>query len=251
MFIERLEIDKEKIIIGWGDLCNFASWVFDNWSWGLFIAVLSLWFTAKSLKKTSEANELAGRSLLAAQESITTSVDLYKQQKRDNEIKKENENKDKLDAIKLLLREEVKDNYLLFINAYKVINYFNEKQIEGVLIEKFDNDYFIQFPDGLNAMFREHSYNNINRYMFDVIILDKDLSKKMIGLKISGMIYKTVSDSFISFVMNKHNDAAINLINTYFDKIRQYKREMESFYDICSDKDTRALSDYEHRLSQL
>lgn len=103
MFIDKLEIDKEKIIIGWGDLCNFTSWVFDNWSWGLFVAVLSLWFTAGALKKTEESNRLSGESLMltkrsadiaekslrAARRSISTSVRIYEKQKKDNDAQKE------------------------------------------------------------------------------------------------------------------------------------------------------------------
>lgn len=87
------------------------NWIYANWSWGFFIAVLSLWFTAKALKKTDKSNNLAEvsleltrestriakESLQAAKDSIDTSIGLYEKQKNDDEDnrKKQTENLNK------------------------------------------------------------------------------------------------------------------------------------------------------------
>lgn len=118
MFIDRLEIDKEKIIIGWDDLCSSAVWIYDNWSWGFFIAILSLWFTAKALKKTDRANQLAGesleltkqstdiadQSLKATQKSIDIALDIAETERKNAY----DEKKSKFKAIRILILDEIK-----------------------------------------------------------------------------------------------------------------------------------------------
>ncbi|QXX83424.1 hypothetical protein J6836_03205 [Providencia sp. R33] len=91
-----------------GDVWNL---IYESWSWGGAIAVISLIFTARALKKTDKANkiasnsleltkrstDIASKSLQAAKQSIDTSIELYEKQKKDDEDnrKKQTENLNK------------------------------------------------------------------------------------------------------------------------------------------------------------
>ncbi|USR63663.1 hypothetical protein NFC79_13065 [Providencia stuartii] len=102
------------------------NWIYANWSWGFFIAVLSLWFTAKALKKTDKANNLAEvsleltrestriaeESLQAAKESIDTSIELYEKQKKDILLEKNSFDNKKIESIKIVIRHELGKMYL-------------------------------------------------------------------------------------------------------------------------------------------
>lgn len=122
------------------DSCIYGAWdwVYENWSWGFFIAVFSLLFTAKALKKTDKSNKLAGysleltrkstsiadaslivaeESLKAAKKSIDTSIDIYNKQKKDSDTQKK---ADRLNTIKGILDVAGKEafmvlQYLIFL----------------------------------------------------------------------------------------------------------------------------------------
>ncbi|MBI6191811.1 hypothetical protein [Providencia rettgeri] len=191
---------------------------------------------------------LTYQSTKSAKKSIDTSIHLYEKQKKDDERKKEKENVDKLNAIKVMLREEIKDNYFLFVNVYKVMCSVAKNPTLMVMTEKFNDDCLVELPDGTNAIFKSHQYDNINRYLFDVLILDKEISKVMIELKVSSMLYKAVSDPFVSLLRSKDFNNANKLIGMHLNSITKYKLEMESLYEKCSDKDTISISDYLSRL---
>ncbi|WP_272665960.1 hypothetical protein [Providencia sp. PROV174] len=102
MILECLALEAACLNEAW-------DWVYENWNWGIVIAIISLRFTAKALKKTDRANllsenslritksslelteeatNIAKESLNAAKKSIETSIEIYNKQKNDNDRQK-------------------------------------------------------------------------------------------------------------------------------------------------------------------
>ncbi|MGZ8106389.1 hypothetical protein ACXU9T_13345 [Proteus mirabilis] len=122
MMLECLALEDACVQTMW-------NWIYKNWSWGFFIAILSLWFTAKALKKTDKSNVLAGKSLeltkrstdiaeeslQAAKQSIDTSIKLYEKQKKDDEDSREKQNKNLNNAVMVTAGKE----------AYMLLQLFN------------------------------------------------------------------------------------------------------------------------------
>lgn len=187
---------------------------------------------------------LTWQSTRAAKKAIDISIEIYENQKIDDETKKEKENHLKLSAIKTIIREEIKDNYFLFIKVYKILeDIINNPDIK-VMATLVNDAYLIEQSDGFTALFKGQKYDNVQHYLFDTLILDRDISKAMIGLKVSSMLYQTISTSFVSFILDNNTEYAKKLICEYFKSISQYKYEMELLYKLCSDEDTKPISEY-------
>ncbi|SQI38089.1 Uncharacterised protein [Providencia alcalifaciens] len=77
------------------------------------------WISATALVVGIGSLCLTYKSTTSAKRAIDTSISLYEKQKKDYEKKQEEENKRKLDAIKIIIMEDIKSNYFLFINILK------------------------------------------------------------------------------------------------------------------------------------
>lgn len=257
MFIDKLEIDKEKIIIGWGDLCNFALWVFDNWSWGFFIAVLSLWFTAKALKKTDKANKLASdsleltkrstniaeKSLQAAKKSIYTSVELYEKQKNDEEDRKNKIEEREIKAIRKVVANELARASDLIVQMHEIKNKL-EGEVSKVICDVVGKIFIIKIHYINEEIDNIYLHADGNNVPFEVILkastLDNDLYMDLTDVKLQLNILEKQLNFFIettkanNYLLLKNYlglEGFKDIILRHYNVINYFSNEMED-YDI-------------------
>ncbi|EGT3592351.1 TPA: hypothetical protein ACPEVW_001725 [Proteus mirabilis] len=159
--------------------------------WGLMVAVLSMFFTMfigvitirytkKSLGYTKKSTEIADESLRAAKKSVDTTIRIYRQQ-RINEYKN---NKKAVIAYKKLISEELKENYIYLSNVCKFIDFY-------LLNYSFDKNYVGNSPlysvvnngDEVNMIFRKNTTFYIDEFLHDITKIDLQFSIKLIDLK--------------------------------------------------------------------
>lgn len=166
--------------------------------WALFVAVLSLLFTGvvsfitirytkRSLDYTKESTRIAEESLQAAQKSIDTSIELYEKQKTDELMAEKNKNENELNALKVMIYNDVKSNLNKLLNiidfcqstwSMELINYkYNDAASEPFSEYKVRNG-----KDGM-ILFSQHSDVVIDRYLLNVARIDGNLANKLIQLK--------------------------------------------------------------------
>lgn len=246
VFIERLEIDKEKIIIGWGDLCNFASWIFDNWSWGFFIAVLSLWFTAKALKKTDKANKLASdsleltkrstdiaeKSLQAAKKSINTSIELYEKQKNYEEDRKNKIEEREIKAIRKSVANELARASYLIVQMYELRNKL-DGEVSKVTCDIVGKIFIIKihyFDEKIENIYLHADGSNIP---FDVILkastLDDNLYMDLTDVKLQ----LNILEKQLNFCIDTTKINNYLLLKNYLD-LKEFKDLMLRHYDVIN-----------------
>ncbi|ATG17146.1 hypothetical protein CO695_12890 [Providencia alcalifaciens] len=212
------------------------------------------WISATALVVGIGSLCLTYKSTTSAKRAIDTSISLYEKQKKDYEKKQEEENKRKLDAIKIIIMEDIKSNYFLFINILKIIKTISDGIDVKLSSCKFSEYQLINMNliDSGNihqAVYKKSNYSDSQKYLFELIQLDFDISKVFLEMKISGSVYDNLIPTII--VMIEDNAVSDNIIRNYLPLIENYKYEMELLYEMCSDKDTRHLSDYINMLSSL
>lgn len=169
------------------DVCvqTVWNWIYENWSWGLFVAVVSLWYAAKSYSKSYKSNKLsessldltarstalAEESLNEAKKSIDTSIDLYNQQKRDaqaerlaNEEKATRVLKENLKHV-LLGLIPIGDNFTNFINSDADVDSYEYLELDSNLYIYSDSESFT-----INSF--ESSVSSLNMLVFDATKID-------------------------------------------------------------------------------
>lgn len=176
-----------------------VEWI-KNMDWGLFVAVLSLLFTGvvsfitirytkRSLDYTKESTRIAEESLQAAQKSIDTSIELYEKQKADELMMEENKNQNEINALKVLIYEEVRVNLDKLINTKKFCLGAWEMKLDNVNYNNLASEPFAEYStkngDKNWILFGPHSDSIINRYLLDASRLDDKLIRKLIALKYS------------------------------------------------------------------
>ncbi len=137
------------------------NWIYENWSWGFFIAVVSLFFTARALKKTDKSNKLAemslaltkrstdiaNESLSAAKLSVDTSINIYNKQKAYSDFNKKLDRMNLTLAVKFTASKEaymLMNLFVFFIDLKKILDSNIDKvnvELSNSLLWK--NIYFI------------------------------------------------------------------------------------------------------------
>lgn len=267
MFIEKLAIDKEKIIIGWSDLCDSIVWIYGNWSWGLFIAVLSLLFTARALKKTEESNRLSGesltltkrstgiaeRSLRAAKRSVSTSVRIYEKQKKDFErINKEEANR-KISALENVILNKIVPlcqqssslcDIYFFINEYKNIksvSFYERKKLPAIEFryEEGDEDCIKRFV----FMDRDGVIND------NVLMLCAEFSPDLMtkAMKLNNCVHaiETFVHICLGYSANSNLDAFEESFKREGSKYRKIIRILEDTFHLVYDLSERNTKKYQ------
>ncbi|MEX9974528.1 hypothetical protein AB7V88_02085 [Providencia rettgeri] len=180
-------------------ISDLWSWVYKNWSWGFFIAVLSLWFTAKALKKTDKANKLAEisldltmestrfaeQSLLAAKESIDTSLEIYERSKQDSVKQRNSHHEMQLKAIKNVIKYEVMTNFAIFHETYRALTTIKHDEYFTVIYdEEYNNRLLVICKNGsaISAKLVLPDLKKTHEFLYDSFMLNEALAKLLVSL---------------------------------------------------------------------
>ncbi|MDC9776239.1 hypothetical protein PSG01_01080 [Proteus mirabilis] len=167
------------------------NWIYENWSWGFFVAVVSLWYAAKSYSKSYKSNKLsessldltarstalAEESLNAAKQAIDTSIDLYNQQKNDVKMEKEVNEKKAEQALKENLRHVILgltpmcDNFISFINGIQSGNYKYISLDSNIYVYTENSSFTI------NSF--EPAISSLNMLIFDATLINKTVHENI------------------------------------------------------------------------
>lgn len=218
------------------------NWVHENWSWGFFIAVFSLFFTARALKKTEKSNKLAEMSLAltkrstdiaeesleAAKKSIDTSIEIYNKQKRDSLIKNKKQlNRERYKTAQMIkmplitlydIYMEIKEVMTIVINEECI----REKPQEYIKVIKTDAGHEIRLYNMSVEEWRDFHIDDIDYYTKLFINTYYDNSNCMDYLtlkKCTKLLYTMTYGSrffvsyYISVLSNKDKEKTASILN--------------------------------------
>ncbi|MEQ5110210.1 hypothetical protein [Providencia vermicola] len=227
------------------DSCIYGArdWIYENWSWGLFIAVLSLWFTSKALKKTDKANKLAEISLSITRESLVHakfSADIAESEYK--RVRLVYELNDAQKKYKYILIKQILEVKLLWYKTF-----LNElKDSLSGMKKHFSSDTLIHFVRNENFtsivfLGRGFILRNEVSFSFDalseLISIDidhkKGLSTQINNLEMHNKIINYHLSMYIVLVGQKferENSVDIETINTNIDFITNHLYEVATRY---------------------
>ncbi|MEQ4898799.1 hypothetical protein [Proteus vulgaris] len=229
MMLECLALEDACVQTVW-------NWIYENWSWGFFIAVVSLFFTTRALKKTDKSNELAEISLSITRKSLEqTEYSINIAESDYNRIRTLYALDEARQKYKYTLIKQILQVKLLW---YK--NFLTEmKDSLSSMKQCFSSDTLINFVKSENftaIVFLNHNSfllrNKIN-FSFDelseLINIDihhnKDLSIKIADLEINNEVLNYHLSMHISFVeqrIMRESSIDIETININIDLITNH-----------------------------
>lgn len=245
--LECLALENNCIKDAW-------NWTYENWSWGFFIAVLSLWFTAKAIKKTDKANKLAEvslgltrtstkiaeESLQAAKQSIDTSVELYEKQKNDDEKSRQFINGKKLSAKKKIIENEIIDCYMKYMGFYNICQAIKSRSNFDITLGCFAKSIVIAIDnernDGVRSLIYLPNLDFSNEFLDELYFLDEPLAEKISSLK--GHVFRcsNLINHIVGCIEQFEDDYEFlkRFVKKFEYEIDAFKYELEKVYKLCS-----------------
>lgn len=243
------------------------NWIYENWSWGFFIAVASLFFTTRALKKTDKSNKLAELSLAltkrstdiaeesleAAKKSINTSIEIYNKQKRDSLIKNKKQLNRERYKTALMIKMPLITLYDIYMEIKEVMTivinekYIREKPEKYIKVIKTDAGHEIRLYNKLVGEWRNFHIDDIdyytklfvNTYYDNSSCIDNSVLKKCTKLLYT-MTYGTgfFVSYYISVLSNKDKEKTtsilndINICNSLLSDINKSLEEIGNLFEI-------------------
>lgn len=230
MILECLALEAACLNEAW-------DWVYENWNWGIVIAIISLRFTAKALKKTDRANllsenslritksslelteeatNIAKESLNAAKKSIETSIEIYNKQKNDNDRQKKADRNNNVMGILDVAGKEafLVLQYLLFIIelqdlANKAVS------IDSKLSQEAEwNSVYFKLPNG--GVVKTDQIPYVPKYFSHEVLINSAVSSPELFsmlLNLNGQIL--VVEKNMIFLMKQIKNSEIDELKDY------------------------------------
>lgn len=239
---------------------DIFSWI-NRIDWGLTIAFISLIFTAfvsfitirytkRSLEYTKRSMQIASSSLQATQKSIETSIDIYEKQKKDDDNKINYNNETTLKLMKSHISEEIKINYTHSKGLMLLFQFASSKQnIEMEIVDVYSDLRMVMIKaDGEEKgfVYANPDINFIDKYLYQLMKLDRNIAEIAMKLKISNLIYVHKMNFLFLYIKNKLilSEHLHEEIQQSLEVMNSYNLLLEKLYDACASEGSSELKQY-------